>query len=245
MHRFYVDSDSIYDDKIFISGTDVNHIRNVLRMSNGDRIVVNDKKGMDYYCIIDGISEAEVIATVESVCKSEAELPVKLYLFQALPKSDKMELIIQKAVELGVYEIIPVETKRCVVKLDKGARQKKKLDRWRAIAESAAKQSGRGIIPEVKELMTYRDALDYAEKLNYNIIPYENAEGMEHSRTVLREAVQGDSIGIFIGPEGGYEEYEIEAAVKCGCNIISLGKRILRTETAGMCILSIIMFELA
>lgn len=245
MHRFYVDSNSIYYDKVLITGSDVNHIRNVLRMNRGDRIIVNDKNGNDYYCVITQVDVCEVVASVESVKQNESELKTKLYLFQALPKADKMELIIQKAVELGVHEIIPMQTARCVVKLDNGTRKQKKIARWQAIAESAAKQSSRGIIPIVKDVMSYSEAVEYAEKLEYNIIPYERAEGMEESRKAIEEAAEKDSIGIFIGPEGGYEDNEVEKAIKSGFNVVSLGKRILRTETAGMCMLSIIMFRLS
>ena len=244
MYRFYVDDNCIYDDRISITGPDVNHIRNVLRMTQGEHIIVNDKAGTDYYCDIDSVDTDEVTAVITDKKLSEAELPVKLYLFQALPKLDKMELIIQKAVELGVYEVIPVETKRCVVKLDKGTKQQKKLARWQTIAEAAAKQSARGIIPQVKMPMSFSESLKYAAQLEYNMIPYEHAEGMKAAERSMDTAVSSGSAGIFIGPEGGFEDKEIEAAVAAGVNVISLGKRILRTETAGMAVLSILMFEI-
>lgn len=245
MFRFYVNDDSICDDSIVIVGRDVNHIKNVLRMSAGDRIIVNDCQGTDYYCIIDNIESEEIFVRIESSKKSKAELDVKFYLFQALPKSDKMELVIQKAVELGVHEIIPVVTKRCVVKLDDMKKQAKKTARWQAIAESAAKQSARGIIPDVKMPMKLTDAIEYAKKLEYNIIPYEHAEGMEYSRKIMDEAVTTGSVGIFIGPEGGYEKEEVELVEKAGGKVVSLGNRILRTETAGMTVLSILMFKIS
>ena len=155
MYRFYVDQNMISDEDITIEGSDVNHIKNVLRMRAGDRLIVNDTCGTDYYCVIDNISQDEISLKVENIRQCEAELPSRLYLFQALPKLDKMELIIQKAVELGAYEVVPVITKRCVVKLDGDKRQEKKLARWRSIAESAAKQSARGIIPNVADPMTF------------------------------------------------------------------------------------------
>ena len=170
------------------------------------------------------------------------ELPVKLYLFQGLPKGDKMELIIQKAVELGVYEIIPVRTKRVVVKLDE-KKETKKIARWQQIAESGAKQSGRGIIPEVKPVMSFKDAIDYAKNLEGVLIPYEKAEGMNKTREIIKGLKGKKSVGIFIGPEGGFDEQEIEAAMNSGVEPVTLGRRILRTETAGLTMLSILMFE--
>jgi 16S rRNA (uracil1498-N3)-methyltransferase len=173
------------------------------------------------------------------------ELPVKLYLFQGLPKSDKMELIIQKACELGAFEIIPVATKRAVVKLD-DKKAKKKTERWNSIAESAAKQSRRSIIPVVKEPMNYKEALSYAKDLDMVLIPYENYKDMTETKQVIDEINTENikSIGIFIGPEGGFEKEEVDMADDCGFKRISLGKRILRTETAGLMILSVIGFKI-
>ena len=171
------------------------------------------------------------------------EFSHKVYLFQGLPKSDKMELIIQKAVELGAYEVIPVETRRCVVKLD-GKKAAKKVDRWQQIAESAAKQSKRMLIPEIHEVMTYKQALEFAKQLDVKLIPYELAKGMKETREILSEIKPGQSVGIFIGPEGGFEEEEVAKALEAGAHAITLGRRILRTETAGLAILSVLMFQL-
>lgn len=245
MRRFYFDKDDMYGDMIRITGNDVNHIKNVLRMKAGERVVANDKDSTDYYCVIEDIDSEQVMLKIESFRKCSAELKTKLYLFQALPKQDKMEFIVQKAVELGAHEIIPVASSRCVVKLDDKKRQEKKLARWQIIAESAAKQSARGIIPKVGGIMSFKEAIDYAANLSYSIIPYEHAKGMEESRQYINEAAECDSVGIFIGPEGGFEEEEIEYAVKSGIKPISLGNRILRTETAGLCVLSILMFKLS
>ena len=154
-----------------------------------------------------------------------------------------MELIIQKAVELGAYEIIPVETKRCVVKLD-GKKAAKKVERWQQIAESAAKQSKRMLIPNVHQVLSFKEALKYAEAMDIRLIPYELAKGMQETKEILAAIEQGQSIGIFIGPEGGFEEKEVEAAISEGAKPITLGKRILRTETAGLAILSVLMFQL-
>ncbi|MCI8307760.1 MAG: 16S rRNA (uracil(1498)-N(3))-methyltransferase [Lachnospiraceae bacterium] len=245
MYRFYVSEDDIADSNITITGRDVNHIKNVLRMTPGDRIIANDCMGTDYYCVIERILQDEVCLVIESSKKSEAELKTKLYLFQSLPKKDKMELIIQKAVELGVHEVVPIITKRCVVKLDDVNKQQKKTARWQAIAEAAAKQSARGIIPDVKMPMKFADALHYANNLEYTIIPFEHAEGMDYSREIMDKAADCRSVGIFIGPEGGFEREEIELAKQAGMKVVSLGNRILRTETAGMTVLSILMFKIS
>ena len=168
-------------------------------------------------------------------------MPVKIVLFQALPKKDKMEWIIQKAVELGAAEIVPVSSRRCVVRLD-DKKKEKKLARWQTIVEAAAKQSGRGKIPEIHTVLSFSQALSYAEELDTVLIPYELSDNMAESVEVMKKAAGGRSIGIFIGPEGGFERSEVEAAMEAGAAPVSLGKRILRTETAGMTALSVLMF---
>lgn len=244
MQHFFVEPSAIRDNRIYITGSDVNHIKNVLRMKVGEEISVsNGIDNNDYRCEIASIDDTEVVCNLMFIKEDGLELPAKVYLFQGLPKSDKMELIIQKAVELGVYEIIPVATKRAVVKLD-DKKAKSKVARWQGISEAAAKQSKRAIIPEVKEVMTFKEALKYSESLESVAVPYELAEGMKDTKAWISEAVAKKSIGIFIGPEGGFAEEEIEAAVKCGARPISLGKRILRTETAGLTTLSILMYNL-
>lgn len=243
MYHFFVDENQIQDGNILITGTDVNHIKNVLRMKKGEKILISNKKDKDYLCEIESIMEAEVLASIISVDEAGTELNGKIYLFQGLPKSDKMELIIQKAVELGVYEIIPVKTKRTIVKLDE-KKENAKQKRWQLISESAAKQSKRIIIPEVKNVMTFKEALEYAKDFEYNLIPYENSKGIDYTRQIISQIKSGSSIGIFIGPEGGFEESEVELAADMGVKPITLGKRILRTETAGLTTLSVIMFQL-
>ena len=161
MPRFFVDRSQVKGEEIVIQGNDVNHIKNVLRMRPGDELSLSDGEGMDYFCKILSIERDEVRVNIENSWNSYVELPVKIYLFQGLPKGDKMELIIQKAVELGVYEIIPVRTKRVIVKLD-DKKESKKIARWQQIAEGGAKQSGRGLIPEVKPVMGFAEALKYA-----------------------------------------------------------------------------------
>ena len=175
--------------------------------------------------------------------EADTEPASKLYLFQGLPKSDKMELIVQKAVELGVYQVIPVAMKRSVVRLD-DKKAAKKADRWNSIAESAAKQAGRSRIPEVTMPLSYNEALKMAEELDVTLLPYELAGGMEVTREVIRQIKSGQSVGIFIGPEGGFEPEEVDAAVSMGAKVITLGRRILRTETAGLATLAVLMFEL-
>lgn len=243
MYHFFVTPAQIADGYAVITGQDVNHIRNVLRMKPGEKVAVRDGISRNYVCELETVEAEEVRARILSAEEDTTELPARLVLFQGLPKSDKMELIIQKAVELGAWEIIPVATRRAVVKLDK-KKEEAKNKRWNAIAESAAKQCGRMRIPEVKTVMSLKEAFAYAAGFDVNIIPYELAEGMEESREILSRIRPGMTAGIFIGPEGGFDVEEIEEAVGAGVHPITLGKRILRTETAGMTILSILMFQL-
>lgn len=243
MHRFYVDSFDGNGKTIDITGGDVNHIKNVLRLRPDDEIIIGDGAGNDYICRIKSIDADRVTALICDVIRNAAELDTRITLFQGMPKSDKLEFIIQKAVELGIYEIVPVITERTIVKIDK-SKEGKKLERFRAIAASAAKQSGRGIIPEVKPFMSFKEALGFAGQLDMNIIPYENARGMEYSRQIIKSVKGKKTLGIFIGPEGGFAKEEVEAAVSMGAKCITLGNRILRTETAGIAALSIIMFEI-
>ena len=244
MHRFYVNPNQLTDQTVQIIGPDVNHIKNVLRMKPGEELVICDGQGKDCYCIISRVTENEIIADIQSTKDTGTELATRITLFQGLPKQDKMELIIQKAVELGVHEIIPVMTKRVIVKLDDKKKEEKKLERWQAIAEGAAKQSGRGIIPTIKPVQTYAQALEYAKTIDLNIIPYENAKGMEHTRELIHGLTSCNHVGIFIGPEGGFEEEEIGRAVQMGLEPITLGRRILRTETAGLAVLAMMVLVL-
>ena len=245
MQRFFVEPHQIDEaaHQIHIVGTDVNHMSNVLRMKQGEEVWISDGGKKEYRCAIEAFSADEVLLHIIYAQEPDYELSSRIYLFQGLPKADKMELIIQKAVELGAYEIIPVETKRCVVKLD-GKKAAKKVERWQQIAESAAKQSKRMLIPNVHQVLSFKEALKYAESNDIRLIPYELAKGMQETKEILAAIEQGQSIGIFIGPEGGFEEKEVEAAISEGAKPITLGKRILRTETAGLAILSVLMFQL-
>ncbi len=241
MHRFFVPAENVGNGEIRVTGDDINHIKNVLRMTAGEKVVVSCGQGTDYYCIIEDIQETGVTLRIQEEKPAVTELPVRIVLFQALPKVDKMELVIQKAVELGASEVVPVRSRRCVVKLD-AHREAKKLARWRAIAESAAKQSGRGILPQIHDSMDFGKALEYAQELDSVLIPYELCDAIDESQHIVQRAVRQNSIGIFIGPEGGFERSEVEAAVRSGAQPVSLGKRILWTETAGLAVLSVLMF---
>lgn len=243
MYHFFVTPDQIMDGYAVITGQDVNHIRNVLRMKTGEQIGIRDGISRNYVCELEEIEADKIRARILSEDLESSELPARIYLFQGLPKSDKMELIIQKAVELGVYQIIPVATRRTVVKLDK-KKEESKVKRWNAIAESAAKQSGRMVIPKVTGVMTLKEAYQYADGFDRKLIPYELAEKMEETKEIISQIHPGMQIGIFIGPEGGFDVEEVETAKACGIHPITLGRRILRTETAGMTVLSILMFQL-
>ena len=243
MHHFFVEPSQIRDGFIRVEGSDVNHMKNVLRMKPGELTEISDGSQKRYECELETFEEDCVLLRIVEEHDDDVELPSRIYLFQGLPKGDKMELIIQKAVELGVYEVIPVATKRAVVKLDE-KKAAKKVVRWNAIAEGGAKQSGRSIIPKVHDVMTYTQALAYAEELDVRLIPYEKAEGMDAARKTIGNIHPGQSVGVFIGPEGGFEESEIEQAIEHNIMPISLGKRILRTETAGLTVLAILMYHL-
>lgn len=244
MYNFFVDSQKKQGDCYYITDSDHNHIKNVLRMSVGDTVLVSDGNGSDL-CRIEEINESAVVAKIIEENFQNTELPCSIYLFQGLPKGDKMELIIQKAVELGVCGIIPTEMNRCVVKLD-DKKKKAKTARWQAISESAAKQSKRNTIPEVFEVMSFKNVLQKAKELDLLLVPYENERGMKATKDALQKIKTGMSIGILVGPEGGFDKNEIIMACEAGGEVISLGKRILRTETAAitcaaMCMLHIEM----
>lgn len=245
MCHFFVEPSQINlsDKCVIISGNDVNHIRNVLRMKPGEEISVsNGVDGKEYRCGIVSLEADRVICELRFVKEDGVELPCRVYLFQGLPKGDKMEWIVQKAVELGVYEIIPVAAKRCVVKLDE-KKAGAKIVRWQGIAEAAAKQSKRSIIPQVTEVLSFSQAAKKASDMDVRLIPYEMAEGMEKTRQIIDSIRPGQSIAVFIGPEGGFEEAEIREAQAAGIEPVTMGKRILRTETAGMTVLSWISYR--
>lgn len=243
MHRFFVEPSQIGEKEIVITGPDVNHIRNVLRMRAGEELLAADGQGSEYRCILRELQDSEIRAEICRKFSGSAELPSRITLFQGLPKSDKMDLIIQKCVELGVFRIVPVTTKRTVVKLD-AKKEESRRKRWTAVSESAAKQSGRGIIPDISGVQSFREAVEEAGELDVCLIPYEKAEDMARTREILSGIPAGASIGVFIGPEGGFEEEEVREAMEAGARPITLGRRILRTETAGMAVLAMLGYLL-
>lgn len=242
MHQFFVKAEQVSGQYICIDGQDVNHIKNVLRKKVSEQLVITDGEAQ-YLCEIDRMEAEEVWVRILEKSEINRELPVEVYLFQGLPKGDKMELIIQKAVELGVHAIIPVENKRCVVKLD-AKKAEAKVKRWNAIAESAAKQSKRARIPKVYPVMSYAEALGMAQDFEAVCIPYEETRGMQSLKEYIGKLEAGMKAGYFIGPEGGFDVKEVELAMEKGVVPVSLGSRILRTETAGIALMSMIMLNL-
>ena len=246
MFQFFVDKTQVNEEAglVFITGADVNHICHVLRMRVGEQFYVTDGEcGGKYLCALKEASEDQVTCDILRNIEESSELPCEITLYQGLPKADKMELIIQKAVELGVHRIVPVSTKRSIVKLD-DKKAGAKISRWQGIAEAAAKQSKRDVIPQIGDVMTLKAALAEAADFEVSMMPYENAEGMAFTRKLLDEIRPGQRIAIFIGPEGGFDESEVEAALSQGTQPVTLGRRILRTETAGLAMLSMLVYVL-
>ena len=244
MYQFFIESSGVQKEHIVIMGSDVNHIKNVLRMRTGEKIAaVKEAENRKNHSEIIELKQYSILSLKLSMEEKNTELPAKIFLFQGLPKGDRMELILQKAVELGCFEIVPVACKRCVVKLE-GKKRESKVERWQAIAEAAAKQSGRGIIPHVHEVMTFSEAVSYTNDMDVRLIPYERAAGMAETKKHLETVRKGQRIAVFIGPEGGFEAAEIEEAGKVGIIPVTLGRRILRTETAAITVLGWLMYLL-
>ena len=248
MPKFFISQEQQENDKIHIKGNDVNHIRNVLRKKVGETIVVCNKESKkDYLCKIENIENNSIECKIEEELESNVESNVKVTIMQGLPKKDKMELIIQKSVELGVYEIIPIEMERCVVKLQEKDKAKK-IERWQKISEVAAKQCGRDYIPKINQIMSLKNICNLISEYDIILLAYENEE-----KTTIKEALKSIKskfigkqikIAVIIGPEGGISEKEVELLKKSGAITISLGKRILRTETVALNVLGVIMYEL-
>ncbi len=248
MYRFFVNENQIdsVTKKACITGDDRNHIKNVLRMRPGEEVsLMVPGNPNEYRCAVRDYTDDSVELDLLFVKESDVELPCEIILYQALPKSDKMELIITKAVELGAARIVPVATERAVVKLDSD-KAAKKITRWNAISEAAAKQSKRAFIPEVSDVMTMKEALEDCRDCTTKIIPYEMADpdSMNKTRDILESVNPGSKVAVFIGPEGGFTEEEIRSAKENGVLPVTLGHRILRTETAGMVVLSWLMYRL-
>ena len=247
MHKFFTPKELINGDVAKIIGDDVKHIYKVLRISEGEKVTLNNCEGVEYLGRVKSVSKQEVLIEILEKLESNNESNVKIYLFQGLPKSQKMDLIVQKGTELGITEFIPTITHRVDVKL-KG--EFKKLDRLNRIALEAAKQSKRSIIPKVSEPIDFNEVLEKINSLDLLIVPYENANnfGIKTLINELRKENNIDNIkniGIFVGPEGGIEEDEIERLKDKGAHIVTLGKRILRTEAAGFVATSLIQYELS
>lgn len=242
MQQVFIDASQVGKEYVTITGNDVNHLKNVVRLKNGERIRVSTSDGRNMLCEVAEMTDAFIQADIVNDDMPDTELPSKIYLFQAIPKGDRMETVIEKAVELGVYEIIPVEMKYCVVKLDE-KRAKNRVARWQTIAQSAAKQSKRSMVPHVHEVMKMSDAIAYANKQDVFMVPYENKHGMSETKQALQALKPGMSVSVMIGPEGGFANEEIDNLPE-KTQILSLGKRILRTDTAAIAALTILMIEL-
>ena len=247
MQKFFIKTENLKEnEEIWITGSDVNHIKNVLRKKIDDKInICNSDTQKNYECVIKNIEENKIVCKILDEVKSLAESNLNITIFQGLPKSDKMELIIQKATELGVKTIVPVITKRTVIKL-KDKYKQNKVDRWRKIAEVAAKQSGRDIIPTIENIINIADIkFDEFDKI---FVLYENEEKISIKDEI--EQLKNDNkeelnIGIVIGPEGGFAESEIEQLrLNQNVSVVTLGKRILRTETVALVVSGILMYEL-
>ncbi len=239
MYNFFVNNNQIDGNTVVIYGQDAKHIGTVLRMKKDERIYVSNKDtGIKYLSKIEEINKEEIVCTIlNEVCSTESN--IKITLFQGLPKADKMEYIIQKSVELGIYKIVPVEMKNCIFKLKD---ENKKLQRWQIISETAAKQSKRNLIPKIEKLYTVDSLLEEINKYDLVIIAYENEENIS-LKHLLKENSEVKNIAIVIGPEGGIDKEEVDKLIYAGAKVASLGKRILRTETASVAMLSMIMYE--
>lgn len=240
MPKFFTHKSLITDDTLTITGEEASHIVKTLRKKEGDIILVGDGEMTDYTCEIKKADKAAVLCRIVEKKENQNEPNLKITLFQALPKQDKMETVIQKCVEIGVTEFVPIDTKNSMVKIK--SKEDKKIARWNKIAFSAAKQCGRGIIPKVMPLMDFKEAVLLAEKsFDKAVIPYE--EERAYSIKSFASGFKGKSLGIFIGSEGGFDPSEIAFAKENGITPLTMGKRILRTETAGLTASIIMLYE--
>ena len=240
MIRFFITSEEMQPDFIVLTGENAKHAK-VLRLKNGEEVLVCDGQGRECVCAVSDVSEGQISLVVRSRRASEAEAAVKVSVYMAFPKGDKLEHVIQKATELGVYEIVAFPSARCVSRPDEKS-LKKKLERWQKIAASAAEQSGRGVVPEVKVLPSYAEALNCAAQSDKAILFYENEQAV--SLRMSLQSGQFQTISLMTGPEGGLEEAEVTKARQAGLDICTLGKRILRCETAPLCALSAVMYHI-
>lgn len=249
MPKFFVKEEQIKDNEIIIIGQDVKHIKKVLRAKTGDELqICNSQNGENFLCEIQDLENEDITCKIKEKIQEKVESNIEVTIFQGLPKADKMEYIIQKSVELGVSNITPVEMKRCVVKLD-GKDKIKKIERWQKISEVAAKQCGRDKIPQINNVINIQNICNLISEYDILLVAYENEKENTLKEQIEKLKKQNNSeskikIGIVIGPEGGLEENDVKKLKENGAQIITLGKRILRTETVALNILSIIMYEL-
>lgn len=240
MHKFFVETEQINNNKIKIVNEDYNHIANVLRMKNGDSVLITNKKSQETFnCKIEKITANEVICNIINVENKNVEMNVNVDIFQGLPKADKMEYIIQKCVELGVHKIIPVNMKYCIAKIKD---EEKKNIRWNKIAEVAAKQCKRNVIPKIEKSININQLCCELKNYDLVILAYENEENIT-IKTVLKENKNAKNIAVIVGPEGGLSADEVLMLKDEGAKVVSLGSRILRTETAPIAALSMILYE--
>lgn len=243
MHKFFVSKENINEQDILITGDDVKHILKVLRLKVNDKINISDGHGVEYICSINLIDKKEVTCSIIEKFNNETESPLNITLFQGLPKSQKMDLIVQKGVEIGINEIKTVITDRVVVKTE-SKDISNKIERWNKISVEAAKQSGRGNIVKVSSPISFKEAIENLDEFDLVVMPYENQEGIGFRKVLTEKASAAKNIAIFIGPEGGFEKDEVESAISKGVEVVTLGPRILRTETAGFVASTIILYEL-
>lgn len=247
MSRFFISDENVFENSIVIIGEDANHIKNVLRCRIGDMLVLSDGKGTDFEVRIDSLGQGQIITKIENISKNKTEPPLDIVLFQGIPKGDKMDFVIQKGVELGINRIVPVITERTILRFSSEKDKAKKTLRWQKIAHEAAKQCNRGIIPKVDIPMNFKDIIDLFDDLDFTLIPYEKEECLTLGNSIRKMKagrVKIKAVGLIIGPEGGFSEEEVNVAVIHGASSIKLGPRILRTETAGLAVLAILMYEL-
>jgi 16S rRNA (uracil1498-N3)-methyltransferase len=246
MYKFFVPGNQIEEDIINIIGTDVNHISNVLRLKIDDEILVTNKDNeKTYLSKIVKFSKENIICRIIKNKEDTTESNIYIDIYQGLPKSDKMEYIIQKTTELGVKNIIPVDMERCVVKIDKKS-ESKKIERWQKISEVAAKQSKRDYIPKIGNIIKIEDICNITSKYDIILLAYEDENKTTIKDELKRIKQKSDNklkIGIIIGPEGGLSEKEVNKLISSGIKCVSLGKRILRTETAPIVMVSDIIYE--
>ena len=247
MPKFFVKTEQINNNEIIILGQDVNHIKKVLRLQKGDELhICNSQNGENFLCEINDFENENIICKIKEKIQEHVESNIEVMIFQGLPKADKMEYIIQKSVELGVHDITPIEMKRCVVKLNDKDKTKK-IERWQKISEVASKQCGRDIIPKINNVINISNICSLIENYDILIVAYEieKENTLKQQLTEIKQQLIDNSIGkIVIGPEGGLEEKDVELLKQNGAKVITLGKRILRTETVALNVLSIIMYEL-